>query len=142
MLFTFIRSFVQKWRGRPHVDQAGFGQSWLDDISFRLRFLRARGRPVMWRAPSDEERRVIDHHVILSRFGDTTLLVADVDAQRWIVRERDWWGWPDPPRYVFFALHQGAIHAAADFDGWPSCWHPHPADPSSGETDRPSPPQL
>jgi hypothetical protein len=38
------------------------------------------------------------------------------------VRERDWYCWPDPPRYVFIAEENGKIWAARDFDVWPKTW--------------------
>lgn len=122
-----IGNLVRAWRKRPDAEAAGFGQSLLDDLRYWVRFLRHRRRAMVWREPSDEERRVIEVHPVIARFGDMTPLVVDVAGRRWIVRERDWWGWPDPPRYVVFALRDGRIDVAVDFTAWPSCWRPDPA---------------
>lgn len=104
------------------VEPDGFGQSFLDDLRFLFRFPRARRRPVTWRIPTDMEGAAIEAHPVLGRFGDDTIGVADVDDERWIVRDRDWFGWPDPPQYIFFALADDRIRAAADFDRWPPRW--------------------
>ena len=59
---------------------------------------------------------------MVGRFGDETIGVAEVDGRRWIVRERVWFGWPDPRQFVFFALEGRKVWAGADFDGWPRAW--------------------
>ncbi|CAE6858372.1 hypothetical protein R75465_07527 [Paraburkholderia aspalathi] len=105
---------------------AGFGQSFWEDLRFLLRFWRRRRRVISWRVPSDVERQEADVHPIVERFGDQTQLVADVGKERWLVRDRDWWGWPDPHRYVFFVLKDDRIVVAADFTAWPVSWEPNP----------------
>lgn len=105
---------------------AGFGQSVWEDLCFVFRFWSRRRRLVAWRAPSDAELREFDADPVIGRFGDQTRLVADVGAERWLVRDRLWWGWPDPPRYAFFVLKGQRILVAADFNAWPTGWHPHP----------------
>ncbi|WP_288411358.1 hypothetical protein [uncultured Sphingomonas sp.] len=109
-------------RSRPPVEPDGFGQSLRDDLRFWHRFRRARSRAVAWCVPTDAERKAIEAHPILGRFGDDTIAVAEVDGERWTVRERVWHGWPDPPRYVFFATAGNTIRAAADFADWPPRW--------------------
>lgn len=101
----------------------GFGQSMADDIRFVLRFRRCRRVAAHWHAPSQEDARLIEADALLGRFGDVTIAVADVAGRRWIVRERDWHGWPDPPRYVFFAQNEDrSVWVARDFDQWPRAW--------------------
>ena len=109
-------------RAPVKAEPDGFGQSFFDDLRFRHHFRRACRRVVRWRVPTAGEVAAIEGHPILGRFGDHVLLVAEVDDERWIVRDRDWFGWPDPPEYVFFALAGDTIRAAADFDGWPPRW--------------------
>ncbi|WP_294325240.1 hypothetical protein [uncultured Sphingomonas sp.] len=116
---------ISRWllrRPPPSIEPDGFGQSLLDDLRFWRRFRRARRRPILWRMPTDAERAVIDAHPILGRFGDDTIGIAEVDGERWIVRDRVWHGWPDPPRHVFFATVGDTIRAATDFDRWPPRW--------------------
>ena len=101
----------------------GFGQSLLDDARFVWRFRACRRRAVEWRKPDDATRAFYDGHALIGRFGDGTLAVAEVDGRTWIVRERDWHGWPDPPRFVFFALEpDGRVWCARDFHVWPQAW--------------------
>jgi hypothetical protein len=110
--------------GTPPVDPDGFGQSIADDNRFLLHFRQCRRATVVWRIPTNDEARAIDADPIIGRFGDLTIGVADVDGRRWIVRERDWHGWPDPPRFVFFAMEGDKVWAGADFDRWPGSWWP------------------
>lgn len=112
---------------------AGFGQSLWEDLRFLLRFWSRRRHVINWRIPSDVERQEIDLHPIVSRFGDQTQLVADSGKERWIVRDRDWWGWPDPHRYVFFVLKDDRILVAADFTAWPVNWTPDPDGIGAGD---------
>ncbi|KQM86028.1 hypothetical protein ASE67_09150 [Sphingomonas sp. Leaf23] len=109
-------------RTPPSVDPDGFGQGMVDDLRFERHFRRARLRDVRWRVPTAVEVAAIEGHPILGRFGDHVLMVAEVDDERWIVRDRDWFGWPDPPEYAFFALAGDTIRAATDFDEWPPRW--------------------
>jgi hypothetical protein len=107
----------------PDVPQDGFGQSLLDDLRFMHRFRPCRNAQIAWRKPTREEDANYDGHVIIGRFGDSTEAIAVVDQRTWIVRERTFYGWPDPPRFAFFALDAGGtIWAAADFHEWPRGW--------------------
>ena len=100
----------------------GFGQSLLADLRFLWRFRRCRKTVIDWRKSTADEAAAQEAHPIVARFGDVAVAVAEVGGRQWIVRERDWHGWPDPPRYVFFALDGGAVWAARDFDTWPGAW--------------------
>ena len=105
------------------LPQDGFGQSLFDDARFMWRFRGCRLRAASWCAPSDGERMHYDVHPLFGRFGDATTALAIVDGRTWIIRERDWHGWPDPPRFVFFALKpEGSIWCARDFHVWPQAW--------------------
>ena len=56
-------------------------------------------------------------------FGDGLHAVADADGRSWVVTERDWFGWPDPPRFAVFAFEpNGSVWMAFDFNTWPHCW--------------------
>ena len=107
----------------PNIPEDGFGQSLLDDVCFKVRFWRCWKTPASWRKPSREQDTEYERHPILGRFGDATVAVTVVDQRKWVVRERDWHGWPDPPRYAFFALGpDDTIWAASDFHQWPVGW--------------------
>ena len=107
----------------PDIPEDGFGQSLLDDVRFKVRFWQCRKTPAPWREPGRELALQYESHPIVGRFGDTTVATAVVVGRTWIARERDWYGWPDPPHYAFFALRpDGTIWAAADFHQWPVGW--------------------
>ena len=119
------------WPSRKPVETVppdGFGQSLLDDARFVWRFRGCRQRSVAWRRPDDVERGHYDSHALFGRFGDGTFALANAEDRSWIVRERDWHGWPDPPQFVFFAVQpDGTIWCARDFHRWPQEWA-QPAD--------------
>ncbi|MEL6978893.1 MAG: hypothetical protein AAGM38_09465 [Pseudomonadota bacterium] len=44
-------------------------------------------------------------------------------GELWLVGDRLWHGWPDPPEFAFWALgRDGDVRCAGDFDGWPRLW--------------------
>lgn len=118
----------------------------LEDLLFWARF-RARRRaaavfqpvcmPARWRWGYDPR---------FEPYSDGIEWVGRPSAPRfqgevWLVGERLWHGWPDPPEFVFWALAAGdapngpnrrtaqetkdaraALRCAADFDAWPAAW--------------------
>ncbi|KQM98299.1 hypothetical protein [Sphingomonas sp. Leaf25] len=106
------------------ADSDGFGQSLCDDMRFARHFRRCRTIAVTWRSPSADEATAIEVDPVMGRFGDDTIGVASVGDEVWVVRDRMWFGWPDPPEFVFFALQGTTIRAAKDFDHWPTAWTP------------------
>ncbi|TRW14412.1 hypothetical protein [Glacieibacterium frigidum] len=112
----------------------GFGQSIADDIRFARNFRLCRRVAIAWRIPTTVEMRALDLDQLIGRFGELTIGLADVAGRRWIVRERDWHGWPDSPRFVFFAMEDSTVWAGADFDLWPSRWQWPPEWTKSGIT--------
>ena len=91
------------------VPQDGFGQSLADDLRSYHRFRRIRLETLMWRKPTDEEARMADAHPIVGRFGDATYAVRNDGERRFIVRDRMWHGWPDPPEFALFILDRDVI---------------------------------
>ena len=58
--------------------------------------------------------------VSVSGSGDPPTMHAF--GRRWVVRDRMWFGWPDPPEFVAIAFDGDEVWAAADFDNWPRKW--------------------
>jgi hypothetical protein len=116
---------LRRWFRGPETGD-GFGQSHAQDLIYIARARRCRRQAVAWRAPTDEEAARWAAHPVVGRFGDGTVGVATVDGRNWVVRENDWWGWPDPDRYPFFVLDGDAVWAATDFNDWPRAWTPKP----------------
>jgi hypothetical protein len=80
-----------------------------------------------WRLPTLDKAQLIDAAPLVDRFGDMTIFLIKSEGRRSIVHEPDWHEWPDPPRFVFFAVSQeNIIWAARDFNVWPHSWTPEP----------------
>lgn len=103
-------------------DSDGLGQNLWEDLVWMWRFRRARGQTIPWRRPTPDEDAWIEAHPELRRFGDFTVAVADFQSRFWLVRERVWSGWPDPPAYAAFALEGEVVWMGRDFEFWPKAW--------------------
>lgn len=106
----------------PDQVEDGLGQSALEDLVWYWRYRRSRCAKITWRRPTPEDERWVDASTRIARFGDFTLAVAEHDGKRWVVRERIWSGWPDPPTYAIFAFKGEEIWLARDFEAWPRAW--------------------
>ena len=127
-----MRRLVSAFFSRsPAPDPDGFGQSLADDLRSLARFRRCRRLPVEWRRPSPDDSERWDSHPIVGRLGDATYAVQEVDGRRWVVRDRMWFGWPDPPEFAWFVLDGQEIWAALDFNDWPPRWERPPGFPPS-----------
>ncbi len=119
---VIVGFFADLFGLRPDPYPDGFGQTVMDDIRYYLRSRWCRKMKVPWRRPSPQETQTWDSHPLVSRFADDVLALARVDDRDWIVKDRMWSGWPDPPEYAFFVLDGDSVWAVADFDRWPKTW--------------------
>lgn len=103
-------------------DGDGIGQSLLKDIVWQWRFWRSRRADIPWQRPTAQDERRFAAFPALGRFGDFTIAAADFELKHWVVRERAWSGWPDPPTFVVFALKDETVWMARDFEDWPPGW--------------------
>lgn len=106
-------------QARP-VPEDGMGQGFWTDLRWSWRYRRCARRTVDWEvaAPS-----LLADRPDLLRFANWPYAQSTVDQQKWVVLERAWAGWPDPPRYVFLAFDlAGVVWAARDFHDWPQAW--------------------
>ena len=109
--------------GASDLPEDGLGQSMVTDLKWMKRFRSAVKRSVAWTKPVEEDNRRFGAVLDVDKFGDFVLAAARVDDQRWFVIERFWNGWPDPPKFAFFAIEpNNSIWAAADFHHWPKRW--------------------
>jgi len=114
-------AWLKSWLRGPETDD-GLGFSSAKELRLARRVWRLRRAAITWRAPTAAERAEYDMHAITGRFGDDTIALADIDGRRWVVRDRLWFGWPDPPEFVAIAFDGDEVWAAADFDNWPRKW--------------------
>ena len=74
-----------------------------------------------WRPPtiSDKSR----FGAFADAFADVFHAIAESAGEVWLLYERDWFGFPDPPRYVVVALSaDGAVIAADELNTLPRAW--------------------
>lgn len=106
----------------PAPGTDGLGQGLIHDVLWFLRFWRCRCHAIPWRVPADADESRINSRPRLARFGDDTVAVADWEGRSWIVRQSDFFGWPDGPRYTLFVLEGDAVWMAWGFYTWPATW--------------------
>jgi len=76
-----------------------------------------------WRLPTATEQAAFKAHRHLSGLADALIAAADVDGESWILLERDWAGYPDPPRFAFLAYRpDGSTICEADLDDPSPLW--------------------
>ena len=76
-----------------------------------------------WRLPSKRELRAFKEHHRLRDMADDLIAAADIHDESWILLERMWSGFPDPPPFVFIAFRSnGSQVCAADLDGLSPSW--------------------
>jgi len=87
-------------------------------------------RQVDWRLPSAAELQAFKEHRRLSKIADALIAVADVAGEAWLLMERDWSGFPDPPPFAFFAYAaDGKVICEADLDEPSPTWRLPPGVP-------------
>lgn len=97
------------------------------DARWRIGFRRRRRLEAALRKPSPEERKRWDADPRFEPHTDGIEWLGErggeTGRETWLIGERLWHGWPDPPQWAFWALDEtGAVVCAADFDDWPSAW--------------------
>jgi hypothetical protein len=81
------------------------------------------GLSVDWRRPTSVELEAFSKHRRLSKVADALIAAADVDSESWILLERDWSGFPDPPPFAFFAYaSDGKTICEADLEQPSPSW--------------------
>lgn len=93
------------------------------DLIWSLRFRRRRRRSVEFRRPCWPAFTRWSYDPRFERHTDGIDWLTRSGEEFWLVGERLWHGWPDPPQWAFWALDaEQRLIAAADFDLWPPAW--------------------
>ena len=88
-----------------------------------LRANKRLAQAVTWRFPTVVEQKSFEVHQILKTYAEFLVAAADVGDESWVLMERVWHGWPDPPRWIFIAFDpQGRTVCGCDFDHIPTTW--------------------
>jgi len=99
------------------------------DLPFSRRFQRGRNFRtrkrifVEWRQATPDEYAWLKTQPALEQLGDFLFLAPAIDDELWLLIERVWNGWPDPPTYGFMAYDlEGQLLTGVDFDRLPRKW--------------------
>ena len=77
----------------------------------------------VWRLPTVVEKDAFKTHRILSELADQLIAAADVRDESWILLERDWFDFPDPPRFEFIVYRpDGGTRCQAGLDRLSPIW--------------------
>ena len=86
---------------------------------FRMRAKRA----TAWQQASPAELEWLKGQPVLERLGDFLFLAPTVEDELWLLVERTWNGFPDPPKFAFLAYDLGdELILAKDFYHLPARW--------------------
>ena len=78
---------------------------------------------VDWRLPTKTEKSAFSSHRRLAKLADFLIAVADAGDESWILLERVWAGFPDPPAFAFLAYRSnGETICEADLDRPSPLW--------------------
>jgi len=86
-------------------------------------FQKRAARAAAWRQANPDEHSWLKSQTELEQFGDFLFLTSNIEDELWLLIERTWHGFPDPPQYAFFAF--GLDHrliVAKDLDDLPTAW--------------------
>jgi hypothetical protein len=94
---------------------------WNDPLSIG-HFRKAAAMPMFWSKGSTYAGNVFADYPLLDRYANSLHAFITAGEELWVVIERDWHGYPDPPQFAILALNAGERQWACDFDHWPSQW--------------------
>lgn len=76
-----------------------------------------------WRLPTATEQDEFLKHRRLSKIADWLIAAADVGQESWLLLERTWSGFPDPPPFAFVVYRSdGERICEADLDQPSPVW--------------------
>ncbi|MEO9969298.1 MAG: hypothetical protein ABJG15_05635 [Hyphomonadaceae bacterium] len=87
------------------------------------RFRSRAKRKTKWRNATPEEHAWLKAQPDLDPLGDFLCLAPKIDDELWLLIERVWNGFPDPPKFAFVAYDKDLnLIVAKDFQHCPSRW--------------------
>ena len=129
------------WGTQPETSD-GYGQSLFDDVRSAARFRALAKQPLIWLSPTDYPGDVYADFPALERFGDRCFAYKRSEDEEWLIIDRCWHGWPDPPEFALLAFDSGKkIVTGYDFSDWPTAWikPPETLNPPPSLTPAPQP---
>jgi hypothetical protein len=88
-----------------------------------VRSWKLRVRDVEWREMAAADLPPHAVSAFKDQLGVDPEVSVEADRLLWVAGERDWHGWPDPPRFVVVGFDAvGKVRAADDLNDWPRRW--------------------
>jgi hypothetical protein len=115
--------FIATWEiGPSRGSKDVFGRDMLTATRHEFRARQETFRPLTWsRARLDDYAPAIRD--AFAKLQAQPEVVASSEGWTWLAAESDWYGWPDPPRFVVLGFDaSNQLRAAMDFDTWPRAW--------------------
>jgi hypothetical protein len=104
------------------LDKDPFNRNFFTVNLQMVRSWKLRGKDVQWREVRVADLPAHAAHAF-KELGVDPEVSVETDGLLWVAGERDWHGWPDPPRFVIVGFDAaGMIKAADDLDAWPQRW--------------------
>jgi len=106
---------------RRDIEKDPFNRGFFALNLHMLRALRLRTRDLKWSEAHDLPAHAVS--AFKDKLGVDPEVLVETDGLLWVAGERDWHGWPDPPRFVIVAFDAaGNVKAADDLNAWPKAW--------------------
>lgn len=104
-------------------DKDPFNRNFFTVNAQMVRSWKLRGRQVEWRETRAADLPAHAAHAFKEQLGVEPEVSVEADGLLWVAGERDWHGWPDPPRFVIVGFDPaGKVQAADDLHAWPGKW--------------------
>ena len=95
----------------------------LGGMKRELAMRKCKRRKTVWRKATPEDYKWFQAQPQIEELGDFLFLATDTEDELWLLIERFWNGWPDPPLYAFLVFDlEGNLIAGGDFHRLPSAW--------------------
>jgi hypothetical protein len=108
---------------RRDIEKDPFNRGFFALNLHMLRAWRLRIREVQWKETRPADLPPAVASAFKELLGVTPEVSAETDGLLWVAGERDWHGWPDPPRFVIVGFDPGGkVKAADDLHTWPKTW--------------------
>jgi len=105
------------------IKKLSWDASLFSEIKRSLALSKRKGWKVVWRKAVPEEYDWLKAQPKIEELGDFLYLAPAIEGELWLLIERTYHGFPDPPAYAFLAFDkQGKLLAGGDFNHVPEGW--------------------
>ena len=95
----------------------------LSGVKHAFALQKRKRRRTVWQRATPEEYQWLKTQPQIEELGDFLFLAPAIEDELWLLVERTWHGFPDPPLYAFLAFDlEGKLIAGGDLDHLPRTW--------------------